>query len=276
MELSEHLRRAAAARWAKVKSKRKRSQIMKRVRRGSNDTERHAVRTAKRNAGLWADYVLRKYLPYLETVSDIILESLTSTLSDKKIKQKADEVQSETERAYPWSEDTDASDVAEDAFNQGLEYYMTAHDVRWAVFATMATALYHLVEQQVCELCRLAFFGPRGEPVPVEETIRLLKKVGVDVARFSSWRRINELRHLANCVKHAEGTSCDQLRKLRPRLFQRPTVGPRFRMLGIRTHVRNPLMGEDVYVTQKHLAAYLDGVRRFWRELAGGLKGIES
>lgn len=34
MELNEHLRRAAKARWAKVKSKRKRSEIMKRVRRG--------------------------------------------------------------------------------------------------------------------------------------------------------------------------------------------------------------------------------------------------
>lgn len=34
MELSEHLRRAAKARWAKVKSKRERSEIMKRVRRG--------------------------------------------------------------------------------------------------------------------------------------------------------------------------------------------------------------------------------------------------
>lgn len=34
MELSEHLRRAAKARWAKVKGKRKRSEIMTRVRRG--------------------------------------------------------------------------------------------------------------------------------------------------------------------------------------------------------------------------------------------------
>jgi hypothetical protein len=34
MELSEHLRRAAKARWAKVKSKRERSEIMRKVRRG--------------------------------------------------------------------------------------------------------------------------------------------------------------------------------------------------------------------------------------------------
>jgi hypothetical protein len=39
---------------------------------------------------------------------------------------------------------------------------MTARDVRWAVVAMSAAALYHLVEQQVCDLCRLAFFGPDG------------------------------------------------------------------------------------------------------------------
>jgi hypothetical protein len=40
MDLTEHLRRAAKARWAKVKSKRKRSEIMKRVRRGEKNPQR--------------------------------------------------------------------------------------------------------------------------------------------------------------------------------------------------------------------------------------------
>jgi hypothetical protein len=91
-------------------------------------------------------------------------------------------------------------------------------------------ALYHLVEQQVCYLCRLAFYGPQGVPLNPGTSISLLRALDVDVTTFTSWLRIDELRHLANCVKHAEGNSCEQLRKIRPDLFEKPTFGLAFNM----------------------------------------------
>ena len=91
---------------------------------------------------------------------------------------------------------------------------------------------------------------------------------------FISWPRIDELRHLANCVKHAEGNSCEQLRKLRPDLFENPTVEPEFKIRGIVQHVRNPLIGEDIYITEQEFASYAEVVRQFWLELANAMENV--
>jgi hypothetical protein len=239
-------------------------------------TEKDMMEIARRNALFWAHHVRRVCVPYLDKFSEVLLRWIAPSLSDEKISEAADEVESKAYEAYPWSEDADPSDAAEEAFNVGLDYYLTVRDVRWAVFAMAAATLYHLVEQQVCDLSRLAFFGPHGAPVGPGESVRLLKELGIDVELLSSWPRIIELRHLANCVKHAEGNSCDQLRKLRPELFEKPTLGNGFKMSGLRTHVRNPLMGEDIYVTEDKLNAYVASVRKFWHQLADQLERIGS
>ena len=48
---------------------------------------------------------------------------------------------------------------------------------------------------------------------------RLIKYYGIDIEKFSSWAKVNELRLLANAVKHADGDSCTELKGLRPDLF---------------------------------------------------------
>lgn len=200
---------------------------------------------------------------------------LAPTLSTEKISDAADERENKVWDEYPFSEDTDPADVAEHAHDVALNYYLALHDTRWAVLAMLAAALYHLVEQQVCELCRLACFGPSGHSVNPKESVDLLKLVGIELVRFSTWPRIEELRHLANCVKHAEGGSCEQLRKIRPELF---------RMLGrdhdlpesVKTRIGNPLMGEDIYVSEEIFGEYIEQVQKFWEELADSLERIRS
>ncbi|MGO9059100.1 MAG: hypothetical protein ACLQU2_17180 [Candidatus Binataceae bacterium] len=240
-----------------------------------SSTVKEAVEIAKRNALVWAGHIERVYLPYLDRFSEVAREWVAPALSDERITKAANEIESKVFNAYPGNEDTDPADVAEHAFNISLEYYMTVGDVRWALFAMEAAALYHLVEQQLCDLCRLAFGGPDGVPLNPGQSIELLKALGIDVTTFIIWPRINELRHLANCVKHAEGNSCEQLRKLRPDLFENPTlnIGDDFKMRGVVRHVRNPLMGEDIYVTEQELAGHTEVVRQFWMELASALAG---
>ncbi len=234
-----------------------------------------AVRIAKRNALVWADRIRRVYVPYLDTFSEIAIQWLAPALSDDRISKAANELESKVWESYPGNEDTDPADVAEHASDVALQYYMTVRDVRWAVLAIVAAALYHLVEQQVCDLCRLAFYGPHGKPLTPGASISLLRELGIDVTELASWTRIDELRHLANCVKHAEGNSCDQLRKLRPDLFEKPTLGAEFRMIGIR-HVRNPLMGEDIYITEQEFSSYVGAVREFWQELSTAVENVGS
>jgi hypothetical protein len=230
------------------------------------------IETARRNALVWVRYIRTVYLPYLDRFSEVALKWVAPALSDERISKAADDLESEVFESYPGTEDTDPAEVAEHAFGIALDYHMTVRDVRWAVLAMEATALYHMVEQQVCDLCRLAFYGPEGEALNPGTAIALLLTLGVDVTTFISWPRITELRHLANCVKHAEGNSCEQLRKLRPDLFEKPTLELELKVKGIVRHVRNPLMGEDLYVTEQELAGGAEVVRQFWLELANALE----
>jgi hypothetical protein len=46
--------------------------------------------------------------------------------------------------------------------------------------------------------------------------------IGIDLASLAAWAKIDELRSVANSVKHAEGGSARQLRQVRPDLFQSP------------------------------------------------------
>jgi|SRR5215472_13366004 len=90
----------------------------------------------------------------------------------------------------------------------------------------MAAALFHLLEQQLAAIGQDSSFSQSGMPC-----VKLLDlanwyavHVGVDLRALNSWNSINELRLLANVVKHAEGNSSEELRELRPDLFAHPDL----------------------------------------------------
>lgn len=84
-------------------------------------TEKDVVEIARRNALFWADHVRSVYVSYLDTFSEVVLRWLAPVLSDERISLAAHEVESKAYQAYPWSEDADPSDAAQQAFDVGLE-----------------------------------------------------------------------------------------------------------------------------------------------------------
>ena len=106
---------------------------------------------------------------------------------------------------------------------------------------------------------------------------RLVKYYRIDIEKFSSWTKVNELRLLANTVKHADGDSCAELKGLRPDLFVSPhRQNDRYALeLAQVTPVIQPLAGEDVYVSPEEFAKYVEAVKMFWEELAKAFDGIE-
>jgi len=169
------------------------------------------------------------------------------------------------------SPDIDPSDLAEKARDAGVDYYMLLSGVKQALLNVSVTTLYHLLEQQIL------FFLRREILYPSEENIIDLIKITVfkerclrhdiDVEQFSSWPSINEMRLVANTVKHAEGKSAFELRKINPDLFTNPIlkkyeVGPP----GNYRRLYSPLAGEDLYITVKDLKKYRDSIVKFWDE----------
>jgi hypothetical protein len=89
--------------------------------------------------------------------------------------------------------------------------------------------------------------------------------------QLPSWPVLNELRLVANSVKHAEGGSADELRKLRPDLFQHPAVPSELQRILPPGPIHLPMMGEDLFVSPEDLQRYKDALANFWREFGAAL-----
>lgn len=89
---------------------------------------------------------------------------------------------------------------------------------------------------------------------------------------------IDELRLVANAVKHAEGSATRQLKTLRPELFSNPDFEHIYKELdaeGIDRfvgQVRAPLSGEEFFVSDKLLEAYAGAEESFFGEIADHFK----
>jgi hypothetical protein len=171
----------------------------------------------------------------------------------------------------------DMADVAEAAQQKSLDWFLMMVSLRQTMLNLLAVGLFHLTEQQLARLCRDGRFTV---PPPTDTKLEEVKKwygkhVALDLETLPSWGAINELRLIANAVKHAEGSATKQLRLLRPELFSNPAYEEIYREEGLtRTMdpVHAPLSGEEFFVTEQLLDGYSAAAESFFREIADCFK----
>lgn len=122
--------------------------------------------------------------------------------------------------------DGDMSVAAETAQAKGQAFYETMNSIQQATLNLFSAGLFHLLEQQLADLCHDRAFD---EDPPNDTKLEIVAKwystqFGLQFSSLASWQKISQLRLLANAVKHGEGSSAIELRALRPDLFQDPTI----------------------------------------------------
>jgi len=151
------------------------------------------------------------------------------------------------------------------AVEYSIELYDQGMSARQALLNLHVVAIYHLFEQRMRVLHRRA----TRQEVPRYE---------VGVRRY--WDRfytsrllsdndatlIDEVRHLANVIKHGDGDSAEALHHLNSALFmadwERDFLGDNMPDACHKPPVDSPLWGEGVYVTMDDIARYRDGLVR--------------
>ncbi len=147
----------------------------------------------------------------------------------------------------------DPGDFADEARDQGVQYYVLLSNLRQGIVNLLAAGLYHLYEQHREKLKLILTDSGRAMP-PLE--------------KLGGWAKVEELRHLANTVKHAEGPSARELRRIRPDLFVPPvTKRSPLEEHALRRATENPLGGTDLFVTEADLQKYRDAIRQLWESL---------
>jgi hypothetical protein len=181
-------------------------------------------------------------------------------------------------------QDFDMADAAEAARDRSLSWYELMTSLRQTMRNLLAAGLFHLVEQQLATLCRDGLF--RGYPVPETKlsnvAIWYQQHLRLEFASLPSWNLVEELRLVANAVKHGEGQATKKLEILRPEIFMNPDCADFYKDLaksglGRRVgRVSAPLAGEDLFVSELLLRKYAEGAESFFHEIAAHLEAHDD
>ena len=227
--------------------------------------------------------VFRKRISVLR---EVITRRLLPTFD--LIDQEADKISDEMWQRLNAIDDPDGDPAmdAEAAEEAGISHYIAMDDAKQGIQNLFAVALHHLVEQQQLTVIRQEFLKTSekiGEfvsknPKIYVEFAKHMRKSGIEITAFSSYAKLDELRLLANTVKHADGKSAEELRTKRPDIF----VPPQLAKAG-QPSIQNPscwpfepLSGQDIYVTANDLEQYFDAADSFWREFEDALTSAEK
>jgi hypothetical protein len=173
----------------------------------------------------------------------------------------------------------DMADVAEDAQQCSYDWWQMMTSLRQTMLNLTAAGLFHLIEQQLATLSLDGLFEEPVQDTKLGVVQRWYRdQLGVDVAAMPSWGTIDEMRLVANTVKHGEGGSAESLRALRPDLFADPMYAEFLRQDGLgldervsRARLTAPLSGEDFFVTEEILRGYAERAEAFFGEIAAEL-----
>lgn len=168
--------------------------------------------------------------------------------------------------------DADSGDIADHANQNSIDFYLTMTAMQQTVLNLFTAGLFHLFEQQIGtlledrtgtrpkfpfdELGKSAFQDKAGNQVPFKSA--------------PGWATLDELRLVANVVKHAEGDSANKLRAVNDAHFKLPSV----RGTDLEEHLGErmlgePLTGEGIYVVKTDYDAFVTAVVGFWEWIAG-------
>jgi hypothetical protein len=166
--------------------------------------------------------------------------------------------------------DVDMGSIADRANDKAIETYELLFPLRQSALNLGTAGLFHLFEQTCTSFGRA---WKRGECKKLEHFLDWLRDAtGLDVRAQDFWSNINELHMVANVIKHGEGWSADELRKINPALFDYP--GTYGFMAGLyHAPVAAPLAGGDLYVTEDDYGRYGEALTASWSWLAAQLQG---
>lgn len=235
------------------------------------------------NPLFWSSYIRRIIIAHFGYFEQVFFQKIAPafrTMEEEAERIVNDKYELLVQKPGVPDADLDLSDLAEEAQESGIEYYLIMRGIEQGITNLFAVAMYHLFEQELLLIHRRELLSPWEQNdehlLGLDELKRRMRNSGIDLETFRSWNKLEELRLVANTVKHADGRSSAALKKRRPDMF----IAPNLRaekvnvVISPTTQVFLPLAGEDVYVTMEDISSYFRAVQDFWEELVANLDSL--
>lgn len=234
---------------------------------------------------------VENYIRETEVYVSCCREKILPIFTQSHLEEEANQIEKRKVERLSKSFDPEIDDETENAdraLDFAYSHYILMNKIKQGLLNLFAVGLYHLFEQQLFKFYRHVFLKPEEEngdnlKIAGAEVKTCLKNNGIDLEQFSSWRFIDdELRLLANTVKHAEGESSRTLKKRRPGLFEDPDLRQLDSELAPESRPKSkhffplnqPLMGDGIYVSFEELQSYAEHIKSFWLNFENALEHI--
>lgn len=230
---------------------------------------------------LWIGTIRTEFVPQINAIVDVLQQRLLPNIQEEKINAESERIADDEWERYmsiPGTGEEDPADFADRALDAGVSHCSLMLGIRQGMLNLFAVALYHAFEQQIMWFHRKNVLNIDEENkqklFKMSEFQSRMETLGIDLQNFPSWSKINdELRLVANTVKHAEGGSSHQLRQKRPDLFKPPHLLSSSLLSGAPAiPLYQPMIGDGLYVSIDDIKDYRDHLVRFWQELADSLR----
>lgn len=217
---------------------------------------------------LETDHYQQKYTAqiakYVETLECRLLPTFDGLRGEvEAMTQSRSEAYEQSEQIQSWLPPEQAHEAI---FEAAMEHYDMALSIKQGLHNMFAAGLFHLFEQQVQEFHMKALYQARMRFA--HDVLKLWDAhLGVDVLNAKDRHNLDELRELANTVKHGDGRAAEVLYKLNPVLFQNEwdrQLPPDFGVIVHKPSLFAPMYGEDIYVQLSDIHRYRDALATVW------------
>lgn len=243
--------------------------------------------TLSLDGSFWGPWIIRVYVPEIESLREAILTHIIPALPNAEIEAEAYQQPKWDDAMSQLSDgNVDEGDLAEWALDRGIERYQRLTGVRQATRNMATVMLWHLLEQQMLCFHRRQVLTFEEEQIARNNpkvhkrlgTLQVfegrMEKGGLGLDQITVWEEVSELRLVANTVKHGAGDSANRLHSLRPDLFSPPNIKEFVGSFPSSPHnVERPAAGDDLYVADQDLVDYFDAALAFWSEFTELIQG---
>lgn len=178
----------------------------------------------------------------------------------------------------------DPGDYAELAWEKGLDYYEGLSLMKYNTKMMWISTVYQFWEQQVRrflyeEICNThTIYNKNGSECGykgfctrgIDDIKDEFLWFNYDLVLKKSWKEINELRLLANVIKHGDGWSAKELQKLKPEYFQDEFQNNRLELY------KTTLNDEVLNIQEEDFVRYCKSLIGFWDEIPEYLTSISE
>lgn len=167
------------------------------------------------------------------------------------------------------NQDAETFESEEDIYAEGFRYYNLLIATKYRLLLSWISCTRQLWEQQVLsyvireiEIGELYGYS-KSEIRSIKKAQDIFRNHGIDFEKMSCWNKIQELGYLVNVIKHSEGQSEEELRKMRPDFFNKDENNINDDLSIYHTTLGAPTLN----IKESEIETYTEALVDFWNKI---------